>query len=133
VNPKSEVIPRLMERAAMSLEEAEMMLEVKHWNTCVNRLYYACFYAVSALLRDLDVQAGTHKGVRSMLALHLIKPGLLPLSAGVTFNGIFDCRLDSDYEELFEADPEAVEQFVPAAKTLVEEVRALLRRDGYEV
>jgi len=30
--------------------EAEKMAEMEHWNTCINRLYYACFYAVNALL-----------------------------------------------------------------------------------
>ncbi len=39
-----------MNRARKSLEEAEIMANTGHWNTCVNRLYYACFYAVTALL-----------------------------------------------------------------------------------
>ncbi|MCJ7546375.1 MAG: HEPN domain-containing protein [Deltaproteobacteria bacterium] len=37
-------------RAHESLEEARILLEQGHVNTFVNRLYYACFYAISALL-----------------------------------------------------------------------------------
>jgi len=39
-----------LERARESLEEAVILLEREYGNTFVNRLYYACFYAVSALL-----------------------------------------------------------------------------------
>ena len=39
-----------LERARESLEEAGILLEREYGNTFVNRLYYACFYAVSALL-----------------------------------------------------------------------------------
>ncbi|MBF0353001.1 MAG: HEPN domain-containing protein [SAR324 cluster bacterium] len=37
-------------RSEETLEEARILANVGHWNACVNRLYYACFYAVSALL-----------------------------------------------------------------------------------
>jgi len=39
-----------LERARESLEEAKILLERGYGNTFVNRLYYACFYAVSSLL-----------------------------------------------------------------------------------
>lgn len=34
------------------------MQREKHWNSCTNRLYYACFYAVSALLQQNDFTSG---------------------------------------------------------------------------
>ena len=39
-----------LERAKESLDEANILMERGHANTFVSRLYYACFYAVSALL-----------------------------------------------------------------------------------
>ena len=39
-----------IERARDTLVEADLMAEAGHWNACVNRLYYVCFYAVTALL-----------------------------------------------------------------------------------
>ncbi len=35
-----------MQRAKETLVEIETLIENKFWNTAVNRLYYACFYAV---------------------------------------------------------------------------------------
>jgi uncharacterized protein (UPF0332 family) len=43
-----------LERARETLEEARVLLEKGHANAGVNRLYYACFYAVSALLLTRD-------------------------------------------------------------------------------
>lgn len=39
-----------MSRANEALEDARILAREERWNACVNRLYYACFYAVSALL-----------------------------------------------------------------------------------
>jgi len=36
-----------VDRALESIEEAKLLLENGHLNSSVNRLYYACFYAVS--------------------------------------------------------------------------------------
>ena len=35
-----------LERAQESLDEARLLADAGRWNTCVNRLYYSCFYAV---------------------------------------------------------------------------------------
>ena len=39
-----------LERAREAIDEARLLFETGHLHTYVNRLYYACFYAVSALL-----------------------------------------------------------------------------------
>lgn len=44
------VIRYRLERAHEALEEARLLLDAEHANAAANRLYYACFYAVQALL-----------------------------------------------------------------------------------
>ena len=39
-----------LQRAKETIQEVEKHLENKFWNTAINRMYYACFYAVGALL-----------------------------------------------------------------------------------
>jgi enterochelin esterase family protein len=41
------------------------MIENNKWNTAVNRLYYACFYAVIALLLKNDIETQSHNGART--------------------------------------------------------------------
>jgi len=56
-----------MARARETLAEADLMAQNGHWHGCVSRLYYACFYAVTALLLRHDLSAGKHAGVRGLV------------------------------------------------------------------
>jgi len=49
-----------MKRARDAIEEAKMLFDAGHFNAYVNRLYYACFYAVSALLLTRDLSTSKH-------------------------------------------------------------------------
>ena len=44
-------------RARETLDEAEILADSGYWNACVSRLYYACFYVVSALLSKHDLSS----------------------------------------------------------------------------
>lgn len=64
---KEAIILYRLARARESLEEASLLLKNGHSNTFVNRLYYACFYAVSSLLLTKDLSSAKHSGVRAQL------------------------------------------------------------------
>ena len=64
-------------RAHESLEEAKILLEQGHANTFVNRLYYACFYAVSALLLTKGLFSARHSGIRSFFHQNFVKTNLM--------------------------------------------------------
>jgi len=61
-----------------TLEEAKLMFEARHINACVNRLYYACFYALSALLLIRNISTSKHSYVRSLLHRDYVKSGQVP-------------------------------------------------------
>jgi uncharacterized protein (UPF0332 family) len=46
----ADLIKYRKESALETYEEALIFSDNDKWNVCVNRLYYACFYAVTALL-----------------------------------------------------------------------------------
>lgn len=56
-----------MERAHEKLGEIPYLRDRGYFNTAVNRLYYACYYAAVALLTKHHISAGTHAGVKTML------------------------------------------------------------------
>jgi len=89
-----------LDRAREALAEAVLLLDSGHANTGVNRVYYACFYAVSALLLTKGLTATSHSGLRTLFHQHLIRPGLLPLGQGPLYNRLFDQRQRSDYADL---------------------------------
>lgn len=67
-----------LERARQTLEEANLLLRAGHANACVNRLYYACFYAVSALPLTRSISATKHTQVRAALHRDYVRLGQHP-------------------------------------------------------
>jgi hypothetical protein len=78
----AELIRYRLARAQESLAEAELLLANDHVRTAVNRLYYACFYAVSALLLTEGYSSPKHSGVRALFDQHWIVPGRLTKDMG---------------------------------------------------
>jgi uncharacterized protein (UPF0332 family) len=95
-----------LERAREAIDEARLLFETGHLHTYVNRLYYACFYAVSALLLTQGLSTGKHTQVRSLLHKDFIRTGKIPVEHGQFFNLLFNNRQKGDYSDLvvFQAD-----------------------------
>ena len=66
-----------LSRAKETLAEVPHLRDMGYFNTAVNRLYYACYYAMVALLIKNHIQASTHAGVKQMLGLHFVSKGLI--------------------------------------------------------
>jgi uncharacterized protein (UPF0332 family) len=47
---QGDVVLYRLQRAQQTLEDARLLANASRSNPCVNRLYYACFYAISGLL-----------------------------------------------------------------------------------
>lgn len=78
-----------VQRSIECYEDALLVATKEHWNSVVNRLYYAAFYAVSALLLTVDVYAKTHTGLKSKFHEHFIKTQRLSYGAGNIFDEFF--------------------------------------------
>ena len=72
-----------LQRAQEALDEAALLHEKGHLNACVNRLYYAGFYAVSALLLAEGKSSSKHSGIRALFTKEWVKK--------VYGNGDFPC------------------------------------------
>lgn len=62
-----------IEKAKETIEEVQTHIKNRYWNTAINRMYYACFYAVSALLAKGKIEVSTHTGVRQKFGDILLK------------------------------------------------------------
>ena len=66
-----------IEKAKEVLQDAQILINEERWNSAVNRLYYATFHAVQALLLKNNLSAKTHNGTKSIFFQYFIKTGLL--------------------------------------------------------
>jgi uncharacterized protein (UPF0332 family) len=116
-------------RALESLSEAKILAESSHWNACVNRLYYACFYAVSALLVLHKMKSKKHSGIRSFFNLHFVKTGIVSLESARIYNDLFERRQEGDYEDFFVFNEAEAKPWVNDAESFVNTLRALIEKD----
>jgi uncharacterized protein (UPF0332 family) len=117
-----------LERARKTLEEAKYMRKGDFFNAAVNRLYYACYYAATALLLARNIEANTHSGVKTMLSFHFVRTGLLSLEDGTTFSNLFDKRHSSDYEDFTFCDAALVDYLLPRSEDFVVAIEKLINQ-----
>jgi uncharacterized protein (UPF0332 family) len=78
---------------------AKLALTAGHLRSTVNRLYYACFYMVSALLFAEGHISSKHSGIRSLFDRHWIKTGRLPVEMSSFYRDLFNHRQQGDYDD----------------------------------
>jgi uncharacterized protein (UPF0332 family) len=122
---KELVIYRL-QRARESLEDAHILADAGRWNPCVNRLYYACFYAVSALLAQEDLSSSKHTGVRSLFNQHFVSTGRIAKRTARIFNDLFERRQEGDYVDFIRFEESQVQAWMPQAEAFVTQIASLL-------
>ena len=123
---RKELVVYRLDRANETMQEARLLARENFYNAAVNRLYYSCFYAVQALLLKNQITVTTHAGVKSMLGLHFVAKGILPVEYGKTFNTLFEKRHSSDYEAFAYCDKSLVDELIPLADTFVSKIKELL-------
>lgn len=121
-----ELVRYRLNRADETMEEVSLLADYGHYNAAVNRLYYACFYAVQALLLKNHIGASTHSGVKSMLGLHFVSKGIISLEHGKTFNTLFEKRHSSDYDAFAYCDKALVDDLIPMAQSFILRIKELL-------
>ena len=125
---RNELVKYRLSRAHETLREVDILIENQLWNTAVNRLYYACFYAVNALLLSKEIKAQTHAGVRQMFGLHFIKNGLIEKDLGRFYSNIFDKRITGDYDDFIDYQKPDILALVKPAKELIQEIDKLIKK-----
>ena len=119
------VIYRL-NRSDESLEEALILLKRDHVNTFVNRLYYACFYAVTALLLSKGLSSSKHSGVRALFHQNFVKNELITREMGKFYDKLFDTRQKGDYADLVYFDKKEVGSWFDEAKIFISSIKNLI-------
>ena len=71
---KTDLIQYRILRARDTFEDAQILAEKNKWNSTNNRLYYAAYYAVMAILLTENLKPTTHNCAKSNLPSTLLKP-----------------------------------------------------------
>ncbi len=124
---RKKLIDYRINRAYETIQEASLLAKEGHYNAAVNRLYYACFYAALAIFVANGISTTTHAGVKTMLGLHFVSPGLLEKEHGKTFSRLFEIRHSGDYDDFAYCDKEMVAEFTPKSEAFIGKIKELLK------
>lgn len=114
-----------IQRAEESYEDALILAERKRWNSAVNRLYYACFYAVIAILLQRNVETKSHDGARRQFGLTVVTEGLVEKRLGKLYTRLFNIRHKGDYGDLFDFDEKTVVPLLPQVREFLNQIKLL--------
>lgn len=114
------------QRSVDTMREAEVMFREGFYNAAVNRLYYACYYAVSAVLLQKGIQANTHSGIKTMFALHIVATGEIPEEIASTYFTLFEKRQSGDYDDFIFFTRDTTQEIMDQAAVFIAMVGELL-------
>ncbi|GHT19486.1 DNA-binding protein [Bacteroidia bacterium] len=123
------VVTLRLQKAKETLLEAKDIVKLCHWRVVANRLYYACYYATSALLIKHGHMAQTHSGVISMLGLHFVKQGIVSNEQGKFYKRLFELRQTGDYDDWITIEEIDVQPLIAPAEEYICFLEKLIAQD----
>lgn len=125
----NDLISYRIARSNESIEDAHILAKEGRWNACVNRLYYACFYVISALLVFNGLSSSKHAGVRSLFNRYYVATGKVPKNLARIYNDLFERRQEGDYIDFVRFQESQVQPWISKAEELVDYITRLIEKE----
>lgn len=122
-----DLVRHRLQRAHEALESAGILFSNNQLSASVNRLYYALFYAVLALLETKELSSSKHSGVRALLNKHFIKAGIVPKEFGRFYESLFRNRQEGDYVDYTVFSAQKVEELLAQSSQHLSEIERIIR------
>ncbi len=112
-------------KAQEFLRDAQANIAEDRDKTGVNRAYYAVLQAVRSLLVLEGLDTETHSEAITVLSLHFVKTGLLPLETIKTIKLLLSRRTDVDYGDFDSISKEEAQDSLEKAEALLAQIDAV--------
>jgi uncharacterized protein (UPF0332 family) len=119
VNWKKDIIEYRRNKASDTIIDARILFERKRFFSAVNRIYYALFYEVTALLGTKNISSPKHTGIKSLFFIHFIKTNIVDKEIGKFYSRMFDLRQDGDYDDFIVFEEEKVKTWLELAEKYI--------------
>ena len=123
---KADYIEYRIGRSEEAFKDAKLLAGNESWNSCVNRLYYACFYVVSGLLLDIDIQPKTHKGIKINFLMHFVKTEKIDKNLGKFYTNLHDWRGEGDYADYVDFNKTMVFPLIAETEIFINTIKNLI-------
>jgi len=123
---KNELVKYRLQRSDETLSDAVLLAENKRWNACINRLYYACYYAVNALLLQFGYKAHTHSGIKTQFSKHFIKEKKINQEQGKLYAKLLNQRHSGDYDDFVKFTEDEINPQINQVADFIRELREII-------
>lgn len=123
---KIELVNYRLMRTKETLEDARILFGKKKLFSTVNRIYYAMFYVVSALLLIRNLSSSKHTGILGLFNKEFVRDGIVSRDLGRFYNEMFEFRQKGDYKDLVRFKREDVRQWLERAENFIQELSGLI-------
>ena len=113
------------EKAHKAMEAAQLLLDTGNLEASVNRIYYAVFYEVTALLLTVGLKSSKHSGIRSLFMQHFVKTGKVDKELSYFYHKMFEYREKADYRDFTQFKKEEVSAWFKEAESFINILEAL--------
>ena len=117
-----------LQKAIETIAEVETFIENKYWNTAINRMYYACFYAVGALLVKHGIEVSSHSGCRQKFGQFFVLNGKISKELAKHYTELYEKRQKGDYNDFFDFDETTVLRLFEPSKIFIKKIEELINK-----
>jgi uncharacterized protein (UPF0332 family) len=126
-NSDRDIVKHYIEKSLRTFEDAKLLANIQSWDSCVNRLYYSCFYIVLALLiLKLTKRPKTHAGTKNLFNEHFVKTGILNKQTAAFYSELMEKRGESDYDDFQILTAEDVLPLISQAEEFIITIQKLI-------
>ncbi len=119
-----------LQQADDSMKEAEVLLkEGMSLRSVMNRLYYAMFYTVLALLQEKQLGTSKHYGAISLFDREFIKSGIFDKELSKILHRSFELRQKGDYMEQPEITKADIDEILPKTVSFINEIKQYILKN----
>lgn len=112
-----------MEKAQVTFHEAEMNATMGLWSVVSNRLYYAIYHTVIALLVSEGIQVGTHQGAQNQFGRYFVTTGKFSLDEAKLYTLLLNIRQKADYNCSYNTNAEEMNPLIPRVQEFIKKAR----------
>lgn len=108
----------LLEKSDKNMEQAIRTADMGYWDLVANRLYYAVFHAVNAMLLIDGTKTSTHKGTSIQFGKSYVLNGIFSRNDGILYSQLQTMREKADYQNVFSLDEDEGRILIESANEL---------------
>ena len=127
-NEERQIIVNLeLEKAQKTFEAMELCVREKAFESAANRIYYAVFHVVSALLISKGFGVKSHRGVMALFGEHFVRTGIFTKADGALFSDLVIMRDNADYNCFYEATEEKLSPYIEPTRLFIEKIKRYIK------